>query len=89
MGIKLVLTVVATPRAAGQVERVNNVVLEKLTAMIPEEKTWDKDLDRIRMSTNNTINETTRKAPNELFFGSRPRLPEAPLAYEIDPEIDN
>lgn len=69
-GIKVILTAVATPRAAGQVERMNAVILDKLISIIPEEKSWDKYLDQVKMSINNTMHESTKISPNELFFGS-------------------
>jgi transposase InsO family protein len=73
-GIRLVLTAVSTPRAAGQVERVNSIVLDKLIAILPDERTWDKYLDQVKMSISNQISETTRMSqPNQLFFGFRPR----------------
>lgn len=84
-GITLILTAVSTPRAAGQVERVNAVVLDKLIAIIPDEVSWDKYLSRVTMSINNSVSESTGKTPNELLLGFRPRQStEAPLANEID-----
>jgi transposase InsO family protein len=88
--VKLILTAVACPRAAGQVERINAIVIEKLTAMISDnEKTWDKYLDQVKMSINNAVSETTKKSPNELFFGFQPRTTaEAPLVHELHLEED-
>jgi hypothetical protein len=89
-GIKLVLTAVSTPRAAGQVERMNAVILDRLIATIPDEETWDKYLNQVRMSLNNTVSETTKVSPNELLFGYQPRTTaESFLAHEIDDYQDD
>jgi len=67
-----VLTAVSSPRAAGQVERLSAVVLDKIIASIPEESTWDKYLDQVKMSINNTISEAMGKTPMNYFLDSDP-----------------
>ena len=89
-GIKLILTAVSTPRAAGQVERANATILERLIALLPAEDQWDKYLHRVTMSINNTVNEATGASPNELLFGYRPRIASvAFLENELHDDIDS
>lgn len=94
-GIQRVLTAVATPRANGQCERINATVLERLTAVVESESTWDKYVPLVMRSINNCINEATRKAPHELLHGYQMRTSsEAPLVHEIGsinshPSIDH
>jgi hypothetical protein len=83
--MKHVLTTVATPRSAGQVERINGVILERLTTLVTNERHWDRFLEKVRWSLNNTRNETTRKTPNELLMGYRPRnREEAFLIHDLE-----
>lgn len=74
-GIKHVLNAVATPRANGQVERLNRTVLNSLTAHMGEErKGWDAYLPKVQLGINSTTSQGTGKSPMELLCGLRPRL---------------
>lgn len=75
LGIKHVLNAVATPRANGQVERLNRTILSSLTAHMGEEqKGWDKYLPTVQLGINSTVSQGTGKSPLELLCGLRPRL---------------
>lgn len=71
--IKLVLNATATPRANGQVKRLNQTILSQLTSSIEEEYKWDKLVGRAHWGINSTPNSTTGKTPYKLFFGYTPR----------------
>lgn len=74
-GIKHVLNAVASPRANGQVERLNRTILNSLTAsMGTEQKGWDVHLPKVQLGINSTISQGTGKSPLELVCGLRPRL---------------
>lgn len=74
-GIRHVLNAVATPRANGQVERLNRTILSALTAHMGEErKGWDSYLPRVQLGINSTISQGSGKSPLELLCGFRPRL---------------
>lgn len=89
LGVKLTLVAVATPRANGQVERMNSTILDKLIAAVEEqEEKWDKHLPDVQRYINSTQSAATGKTPNELFFGYRLRHPEnAFFAQAVDEEI--
>lgn len=70
-GIKHVLNAVATPRANGQVERYNKIILDALTAKcigIAENK-WDEHLSDVQWGINNTFNKGIGCTPAEALFG--------------------
>lgn len=74
-GIKHVLNAVATPRANGQVERLNRTILASLSAHVGEEqKGWDGYLPQVQLGINSTVCQGTGKSPLELLCGYRPRL---------------
>lgn len=54
-GIKHVQNAVATPRAIGQVERLNRTIIETLTASAEGEARWDENLSDIIWGMNHTI----------------------------------
>lgn len=64
---------VATPRANGQVERLNRSILNSLMATNLEEELWDEDIRKVQFALNNVPNKTTGKTPSELMFGYKPR----------------
>lgn len=73
--IKHVLNAVATPRANGQVERLNRTILSSLTAHMGEErKGWEAYLPNVQLGINSTVSQGTGKSPLELLCGLRPRL---------------
>lgn len=57
--IKHILNAVATPRANGQVEQYNKVIIDALTAKSvgSPENTWDEHLPDVQWSMNNTLNK--------------------------------
>lgn len=71
--IQHVLTAVATPRANGQVERLNKTVLNILLATTLEEERWDENVRAAQFSINNTVNKSTGRTPSKLLFGFEPR----------------
>lgn len=83
-GIKRVLCATATPRANGQVERMNKVILASINASTDNEDRWDDCIDRVQWGINTTVNSTTGKSPYEILMGYRPRgMNDAFLAHEI------
>lgn len=75
LGIKHVLNAVASPRANGQVERLNRTILSSLSAQLGEEsKGWDTYLPKVQLGINSTVSQGTGKSPLELLCGLRPRL---------------
>ncbi|KAJ8913160.1 hypothetical protein NQ315_006078, partial [Exocentrus adspersus] len=60
-------------KANGQVERMNRSVLSALMASTDDERRWDEAVSGVRWGLNSTINSTTGKSSQELFFGYRPR----------------
>lgn len=73
LGIKRVLCATATPRANGQVERMNRTILSSLMASTEDETRWDELIPSVKWGINSTVNSTTGKSPYEIFFGYRPR----------------
>lgn len=63
----------ATPRANGQVERLNRTILSALLPSVPEEELWDNQVRAVQFSINNVVNKTTGKTPSQLMFGFSPR----------------
>lgn len=64
---------VATPRANGQVERLNRSVLAALSTSTLEEENWDDNVGKVQFAMNNLVNKSTGKTPSELMFGYSPR----------------
>lgn len=82
--IKHVRTAVATPRANGQVERLNRTIKSALLAATSDENRWDDHIRQIQISINTTVSKTTGKTPTELLYGYKPRSGEdMPLLDEI------
>lgn len=74
-GIKHVLNAVASPKANGQVERLNRTILSSLTAHMGEEqKGWDVYLSKVQLGINSTVSQGTDKSPLALLCALRPRL---------------
>jgi hypothetical protein len=63
---------VATPRANGQVERLNRSVLSALATTSKSEDTWDTVVNNVQFAINNTVNKTTNRTPSELLMGYKP-----------------
>lgn len=71
--IRHVKTAVATPRANGQVERLNRSILSALLTSTLEEELWDENIRQVQFSINNIVNKSIDKTPSELLFGFKPR----------------
>jgi hypothetical protein len=59
---------VGTPRANGQVERLNRSILDILLTT-EEENRWDEQVRAVQFAINNTRNQSTKKTPSELLLG--------------------
>lgn len=65
----------STPRANGQVERVNRVLTAALASLVEDidGRDWDCNVGRIQYSLNNTYHEATKSTPFSLLFNYEPR----------------
>lgn len=72
--IKHILNAVATPRANGQVEQYNKVIIDALTAKSvgSPENMWDEHLPDVQWGMKNTLNKGINRTPSEVLFGTRP-----------------
>lgn len=90
-GIKHVLNAVATPRANGQVERYNKVIIDALTAKSvgTADNKWDDHLPDVQWGINNTFNKGINHTPAEALFGVRPTgSSESRIISEITDEAE-
>lgn len=71
--IRHIKNAVATPRANGQVERLNRSILNVLLTTTLEEELWDENVKKVQFAINNVQNKTTGRTPSELLFGYKPR----------------
>lgn len=67
-GMIHVLTAIATPRANGQVERVNRTIIDGLAASASDEGSWDRDLNDVVWGINHTISAGVGCSPASLIF---------------------
>jgi len=67
--IEHVLIAVGTPRANGQVERLNRVITPMLAKLSETPAKWDQTLDKVEHSLNNTVCRATDETPSRLLFG--------------------
>jgi len=67
--IDLVLVATATPRANGQVERVNRCITAMLAKKTVALNKWDRELDEVEYALNNMSCASTGEAPSKLLFG--------------------
>eukprot|EP00752_Nemacystus_decipiens_P007106 g6368.t1 len=64
------------PQANGGTERVNHTMAQMLTVAVNERQTdWDLHLPHDEFAYNNSVNEVTGLAPNEVHMGRIPRIP--------------
>ncbi|KAK9687924.1 Integrase core domain [Popillia japonica] len=65
----------ATPRANGQVERLNRTLVTAIASMTsdPEGREWDKVMGQVQFSLNNTVHKATGTTPFRLMFNFQPR----------------
>lgn len=72
--ISHVLNATATPRANGQVERINRILVNSLRTMVNDnEQNWDSKLREIQWAINSSTSSVTKKSPFELLYGYTPR----------------
>lgn len=64
-----VLIAVGRPRANGQVERFNRSITPMLAKLCSTPDKWDRVLERIEYSLNNTMCRSTGETPSRLLFG--------------------
>lgn len=73
--VRHVKNATATPRANGQVERLNRIILTAVVTMTEREdrKDWYKHLRGIQWAINSLQNATTKRTSHELLFDYTPR----------------
>ncbi|XP_011883963.1 PREDICTED: uncharacterized protein LOC105571101 [Vollenhovia emeryi] len=81
--IEHVLVAVSTPRANGQVERYNRMITPMLAKLCEAPSRWDRVLDKIEFSINNTVCRVTGETPTRLLFGIEQRGPANDSLREI------
>ena len=67
--INHVLIAVATPRANGQVERLNRDITPMLAKLAEDASKWDRVLYKVEFALNNTVCSTRKETPSKLLFG--------------------
>ena len=67
--IEHILVAVGTPRANGQVERFNRVIAPALAKLSDVPTKWDREIERVEFSLNNTVCRATADTPSRLLFG--------------------
>lgn len=72
--IKHVLIAAGTPRANGQIERVNRVILNCLPTITKdvEHSDWDEKIYELQWAINNSTHRITKQTPAELIFNYKP-----------------
>lgn len=82
--IKYVLTTTGVPRANGQVERVNRVLILLLTKLAdPKREEWFKFLDSTQLYLNCTAHRSIGITPFHLLFGTHARMKDDPQIREL------
>lgn len=66
--IQHIQTAVRTPRANGQIERANQLILMFLRTTTDEKNKWDNKLRDFQWTINSQTNETTKITPNGVVF---------------------
>lgn len=69
---------VRTPRANGQVERINQLIAMYLRTTNVDTRRWDVDLRKFQWTINTQINKTTKCCPNDIVF-----------RYKLRNDVDN
>ncbi|GBG80029.1 hypothetical protein CBR_g30398 [Chara braunii] len=68
--IKLNRTSGRHPESNGLAEEINQTVIQLLRALIvPDQNTWDKELQKVKGLYNNSIHSATGVTPNQLQYG--------------------
>lgn len=74
-GIKLQMTTSHNPQGDGQVERVNKILAEKITAALaPHSDRWVDVLPMVEFAYNNTYQATIKTTPFLACYGYHPRF---------------
>jgi len=82
--IKHVLTTTGVPRANGQVERVNRVLIPLLTKLSdPKREEWFKHLDLAQLYLNCASHRSIGTTPFRVLFGVHARVRENPQIVEM------
>lgn len=82
--IEHVLTTTGVPRANGQVERVNRVLIPLLTKLSdPKREVWFKFLDTAQLYLNCTPHRSIGTTPFHLLFGAHARVRDDPQIREL------
>lgn len=64
---------VRTPRANGQIERINQTINSFLRTTTNDSKRWDTRLNELQWAINSQINKTTGCCPNDIVFRFKAR----------------
>ncbi|CAB1098288.1 unnamed protein product [Ectocarpus sp. CCAP 1310/34] len=76
MKIKKVTTSSYHPQTNGGTDRVNHTMAQMLAVVVNEQQNeWDVHLPHVEFAYNNSVNQSTGLAPNEIHIGRIPRLP--------------
>ena len=67
--IEHILVAVGTPRANGQVERYNEIIMPIISKLCKSLNKWDQVTDEVEFSLNNTVCKTARETPSRFLFG--------------------
>ncbi|CAB1099916.1 unnamed protein product [Ectocarpus sp. CCAP 1310/34] len=66
----------STPETNGGTERVNHTMAQMLEVVVNDQQNdWDIHLPHVEFAYNNSVNQSTGLAPNEIHIGRIPRLP--------------
>ena len=74
------------PQTNGLIERNGGTIQRALEKWMHQEATeeWADGLSRITYQVNCTVSRSTKRAPHELVFGTRPRWDSTPIAHALD-----
>lgn len=83
--IKHILNATSTPRANGQVERLNRYITPALASLTTDEESrdWDQFVGQLKFGINNTYHAAIKTTPFSLLFNFRPR------SYDGNPLVDD
>jgi transposase InsO family protein len=85
-GIQHVKIASSTPRANGQMERMNKIITSCLATSVESEEgnDWDEKLFQVQWAINSSVHSVTKRSPNEIVFSYKGfGLEENPLTQEI------
>jgi transposase InsO family protein len=85
-GIQHVKIASSTPRANGQMERMNKIITSCLATSVESEEgnDWDEKLFQVQWAINSSVHSVTKRSPNEIVFSYKGLgLEENPLTQEI------